>query len=205
MQITKKSLQAIDMNARFLEFMNVVMVPIIIAPLTKKHAETLSLSAGFGKAVNIIYEQCIQRQGRLIFIGNGGSAAIASHQATDFFNNLNIDARAFNDPSLLTCMANDYGYENVFAKSIDVIGRKGDILAAISSSGKSPNILKGVEIAKMKECSIITMSGFRNDNPLRNEGDLNFYVPSVSYRIVEAAHSLYWDFILEMLIEKCKK
>jgi len=161
-----------------------------------------TLEEGIEGAVNLISKQCIDSGRKLFFVGNGGSAAIASHQALDFFLNLNIDSRAFSDGSFLTCMANDFGFENVFARPISVIAKEGDVLAAISSSGKSADILKAVEIAKKKKCHVITMSGFKANNPLRKTGDVNFYVPSNSYRYVEAAHSLYWDFILELLIDK---
>lgn len=157
---------------------------------------------GFNRVIDLIFDWCVKDQKKLIFIGNGGSAAIASHQALDFFNKLKIRTQTFNDPSLLTCMTNDYGYENVFVKPIGVAAERGDVLVAISSSGKSKNILRAVRAAIQKECWIVTMSGFDADNPLRAMGDINFYVPSFSYGVVEASHSLYWDFILEMLIEK---
>jgi len=125
---------------------------------------------------------------KIIIIGNGGSASIASHIATDFLKNAAIPALAFNDSSLLTCLGNDLGYENVFAKPIAIITQRGDILLAISSSGKSANILNGVDAALKKGCFVITLSGFTENNPLRKKGSLNFYVPSNSYGYVEIAH-----------------
>jgi D-sedoheptulose 7-phosphate isomerase len=206
----EKRLKVID---KFKDFIRIVIAPEIT--ITRKranailHTERLRFSEGFEKTVNLITKRCVGEKNKLIFIGNGGSAAIASHQALDFFLNLNIDARAFNDGPFLTCMANDFGFENVFEKPIQIIAQAGDVLAAISSSGKSPNILKAIEAANRKRCFVITMSGFKSDNPLRKMGNINFYVSSHSYRYVEAAHSLYWDFILELLIdqeyEKIKK
>jgi D-sedoheptulose 7-phosphate isomerase len=87
---------------------------------------------------------------KIIFIGNGGSAGIASHLSIDFSKNGNLRSLAFNDPSALTCLGNDLGYENVFAKQIDFHARPGDVLIAISSSGKSPNILAGVNMARSR-------------------------------------------------------
>ncbi len=206
MKIKEKDLRAIDMNARFLNFINIVMAPEITMTADRfVLGRELKLAEGFEFAMRIIEEKCINEKKKLIFIGNGGSAAIASHQALDFFLNFDIDARAFNDGSFLTCMVNDFGRENIFAKPIAVIAQSGDVLAAISSSGQSIDIIRPVEIARNKGCQIITMSGFGSNNPLRKKGNVNFYVPSDSYRIVEAAHSLYWDFILEMLIEKLKR
>ena len=82
---------------------------------------------------------------KVIMIGNGGSAAIASHLSTDLWKNGGIRAMAFNDTSLLTCAANDFGYSEVFAQPTLRFADPGDLLIAISSSGKSPNILNGVE------------------------------------------------------------
>lgn len=190
-----------DIEAKFGGLLRVLMVPEI----TERDGKKLEFSDGFLKTVSIIINQCLKERAKLIFIGNGGSAAIASHQAMDFFNNCNIKTLTFNDPVLLTCMANDFGYENVFSRPIAVKAEKGDILVAISSSGKSQNILNAVQAAKERGCHIITMSGFGPDNPLRKEGDINFYVVSDSYRFVEATHYVYWDFILELLIDLKKQ
>lgn len=125
---------------------------------------------------------------KVIFIGNGGSAAIASHMAIDFSKNGNIPALAFNDGAALTCLGNDLGYDQVFAKQIELHAHKGDLLVAISSSGKSPNILNAVKAAKKYGCNVFTLSGFTKSNPLRKLGDINLYVPSSEYGFVEIAH-----------------
>jgi D-sedoheptulose 7-phosphate isomerase len=125
---------------------------------------------------------------KLMFIGNGASAAISSHMATDYWENGGIRAVAFNDSSLLTCISNDYGYKYVFEKPIQMFADNGDILFAISSSGKSENILKGVHAAKARECNVITLSGFKDDNPLNVMGDYNFFVPAQEYGPVEIIH-----------------
>ena len=97
---------------------------------------------------------------KIIFIGNGGSAGIASHLAIDFSKNGGLRSLAFNDPSALTCLGNDLGYENVFAKQLEFHARPGDLLIAISSSGRSPNILAAVKIARSRGCKVVTFSGF---------------------------------------------
>ena len=127
-------------------------------------------------------------QGKLIFIGNGGSAALASHLATDFLRNAGMNSITFNDPVLITTISNDFGYEQVFAKPLEAIAQEGDILFALSSSGKSKNILNAVRKARDKRCFIVTLSGFTQDNPLRQMGDINIYAPSHSYGYVEIAH-----------------
>jgi D-sedoheptulose 7-phosphate isomerase len=126
--------------------------------------------------------------GHIIFIGNGGSAAIASHMATDWLKNGKFKATCYNDPAMLTCITNDLGYENVFSLPLSYFGRPYDMLVAISSSGKSANILKAVETARELNMSILTLSGFGRDNPLRQVGDMNLWIPSDSYGFVEIGH-----------------
>ena len=138
-----------------------------------------------------------EKDNKVMFIGNGGSAGIASHQAIDFWKNGGIPSINFNDASQLTCLSNDYGYEYVFEKPITMFGKKGDILIAISSSGTSENILNAVQAAKEKDLFVITMSGFSKENPLRALGDINFYVPSEVYGHVEIAHLILSHTILD--------
>lgn len=135
---------------------------------------------------------------KLMFIGNGGSAAICSHMAIDFSKNGGLRAQAFNDASALTCLGNDLGYENVFAKQIDMHGRAGDLLLAISSSGRSPNILAGVRSARSRQCPVATFSGFTPDNDLRRLGDVNFFVDAPEYGFVEVAHLALCHAILDL-------
>ena len=134
---------------------------------------------------------------KLVFIGNGGSAGIASHMATDYSKNGNMRSLALNDGAMLTCLANDLGYQNVFAKQIDLHAVSGDLLIAISSGGRSQNILEGVSVARQRGCKIITLSGFAADNPLRKLGDINFYLPSDQYGYVEIGHLAICHAILD--------
>lgn len=154
--------------------------------------------AGLEMAIDLIVSQTAQKR-KLIFIGNGASAAISSHQSVDYWKTGGMRAVAFNDPALLTCVSNDFGYPFVFEKPIDMFADPGDVLVAISSSGRSENILKGVRKAREKGCRIITMSGFDPDNPLRRLGDLNFYVPSKSYGHVEISHLSLSHCILDCI------
>jgi len=147
-----------------------------------------------------LMEASRRRGNKLIFIGNGGSAAIASHQAVDYWKNGGIPTLAFNDASLLTCISNDFGYERVFAEPITRFASEGDLLVAISSSGRSPNILAGVEAARGRGCGVVTFSGFSDSNPLRCLGDVNFYVPSDSYGVVEITHLALIHSMLEEII-----
>lgn len=154
---------------------------------------------GIEKACDIV-KRTGARGGRLFFIGNGGSAAIASHMSVDFWKNTRIPAMAFNDGSLLTCISNDFGYEHVFERPLGIFAGKKDVLFAISSSGKSLNILKAVAVARRKGTGVITLSGFKANNKLRSGGLLNFYVPSEEYGYVEVIHQYICHFVLDLLV-----
>jgi D-sedoheptulose 7-phosphate isomerase len=137
---------------------------------------------------------------KVIFVGNGGSAAIASHQAVDYWKNGGMRAVAFNDAALLTCLSNDLGYPHVFEKPVAMFADAGDVLIAISSSGRSENILRAVAAAETAGCRVVTLSGFQPDNLLRRRGELNFYVPSDSYGYVEITHLAICHCIVDTII-----
>ena len=146
-----------------------------------------------------LLKRCHQKKRKLIFIGNGGSAAIASHQAIDYWKNGRIRAIAFNDSSLLTCIANDYGYDRVFVEPLKMFSEPEDILIAVSSSGKSQNIIQAVHMAQNLNLKVFTLSGFEASNPLRGMGDINFYIPSFNYGIVEVSHLSILHSLLDSL------
>lgn len=158
-------------------------------------------SVSFDSGVEAVIKAAFQAHAngrKLLWIGNGGSAAIASHMAIDYWKNGGIRSTSFNDASLLTCLSNDLGYEFVFAKAIEMLAQPGDLLVAISSSGRSANILRAVDAARAAECGVVTLSGFDVDNPLRRLGDVNFYVPSGEYGFVEIMHLSICHAILDL-------
>lgn len=158
----------------------------------------LGFTKGMEQAIITIVARAVAGR-KLMFIGNGASAAISSHQSVDFWKAGGMRAVAFNDPALLTCISNDFGYPFVFEKPIEMFADPGDVLLAISSSGRSENILRGARMAREKGCWILSMSGFALDNPLRQLGDLNFYVPSKSYGHVEVTHLSLSHCILDVI------
>ena len=141
---------------------------------------------------------------KVIIAGNGGSAAMASHLAVDFTKAAGIRAINFNEADLITCLANDYGYEHWVVKALEAYADQGDLAILISSSGKSQNILNGAEKATNMGVSVITFSGFLSDNPLRKLGDLNLWVDSSEYNIVEMTHHVWLVAIIDYLIETKK-
>lgn len=137
---------------------------------------------------------------KIILVGNGGSAAVASHVSVDFTKAAGIRAINFNEADLLTCFANDYGYERVFEKAVDFYGDEGDLLILISSSGYSANVINAAKRAKKLNIGVITFSGFESNNALRKLGDINFWMDSKAYNIVEMTHHIWLLVIVDYII-----
>ncbi len=143
-----------------------------------------------------------QAKKNVFFIGNGGSAAIAIHMTADFMKNGGMRTVSLYNNSVMTCMANDYGYENVFSSPLELLAREGDLLVAISSSGNSPNIVNAVNTAQKKGMQIITFSGFRRENRINSMGDYNVHVPVSHYGIVESIHNLILQQMVDTILER---
>jgi len=137
---------------------------------------------------------------KIIVVGNGGSAAMASHVAVDLTKAAGCRAITFNEADLLTCFANDYGYENWVEKALNFYADKGDVVILISSSGTSKNIVNGANWAKQNGLSIITLSGFNSDNPLKKIGDINLWVDSKGYNIIEMTHHIWLVAIVDYIV-----
>ena len=136
----------------------------------------------------------------VFLFGNGGSSGIISHAAVDFMNACGFRAMALTDNSLITCQANDFGYENVFRQPLKTMLRAGDVIG-VSSSGKSPNIINGCNYAKENGAYVITYSGFKGNNPLRSAGDVNFWLGAEDYGVVEIGHSLLIHILTDELMK----
>lgn len=141
-----------------------------------------------------------KKKKKVIIIGNGGSAAIASHVSVDLTKNARIRSINFNEPDLLTCFSNDYGYRNVFSKSLEFYADIGDLVIIISSSGKSQNLINAAKICKRKKISILTFTGFSKSNPLKKIGNINLWVNSKSYNIVENIHQIWLLSLVDRII-----
>lgn len=178
-------------SKRFSELQNVVSQCEYTSPdHTLSEAQALQLFHAF-------LMQTQEKDGTVFVIGNGGSAGIASHFAIDLLNALKIPAQTLYDSNVMTCISNDYGYEQIFSRPLDLLLKPNDLLVCISSSGNSQNILNGAAIARTKDIPIITLSGFEPHNPLRSQGDLNLYLPVIDYGLVEMGHF----FLLHTIID----
>lgn len=152
------------------------------------------------KKLDLIYDKLISNKKKIIVVGNGGSASIASHFSVDFNNNVKKECLNFSDHSMLTCLANDYGYENWVKEVVNVNCKKGDVLLSISSSGESLNIINGIIEAKKKKALCISFTGFKKNNQVSKISDINFWINSENYNVVETIHLI----ALLNIIEKFK-
>ena len=137
---------------------------------------------------------------RVHIFGNGGSATIASHFSMDLTNNSSIKCSSYNEPSLITCYANDFKFENWISRTINKYGEAGDLLILISSSGESKNMIKASKAAKKKKFhKIITFTGFKKNNKLSKIGNINFWVNSKNYNLVESSHHFFLLTLVELV------
>ncbi len=141
-----------------------------------------------------------QAGNKIIIAGNGGSAAIAAHGATDLSKNAKVRSVSFNEASLITCLANDFGYDRWLEAALEMYADAGDLVILISSSGKSPNMVRAADCAKRKGLSLVTFTGFDSGNPLKSRGELNFWVDSRAYNIVENTHQIWLLAVCDLLI-----
>ena len=139
---------------------------------------------------------------KVLIVGNGGSAAMASHVSVDLTKQAGIRTVNFNEADLITCFANDYGYENWVTKSIEFYGDEGDVAILISSSGKSKNMINAAAQANKMGIHVITLTGFKQDNPLKKLGELNFWLDSRAYNIIENTHQIWLLMVCDLIIGK---
>ncbi len=165
--------------------------------VTGKDGSPLGTEPGVTIALGIL-AQVRGKGGSVYVIGNGGSAAVASHAVIDLINVAKLRAFTLNEPSVLTCIVNDYGYENAYSRLLAHMARPGDALIAISSGGRSMNIRNAATQVVSNGGSVITLSGFSPDNPLRSLGDVNIWLDASDYGLVEVGH----QFILHNMSDR---
>ncbi|MFT8243821.1 SIS domain-containing protein [Roseomonas sp. BN140053] len=141
-----------------------------------------------------------ERKKKMMFAGNGASASIASHGAVDFTKQGRVRAVDFNEPNLITCFSNDYGYENWIWRAMERYADAGDAAVLISVSGSSPNAVKAAEWAKKNDVTVVTFTGKSPDNPLKQLGDINLHIPSGAYNVVEGVHNIWLTTVVDMVV-----
>jgi D-sedoheptulose 7-phosphate isomerase len=151
-----------------------------------------------------LFKKINKNKKKIIFLGNGGSAAIASHISVDLSKNAKIRALNFNEADLITCLSNDYGHENWMKEALSIHCDKGDLVILISSSGRSLNILNAAKWCKRNKVKFVTFSGNCLDNPLKklNDQGINFWIDSKAYNYIEGMHLLLLMSINDHIIGK---
>ena len=162
--------------------------------------ETLETIAQLAEGMISVFKQ----GGKAIFFGNGGSAADAQHLAAELIGRFRRNRHPFpaialtTDTSILTALGNDYGFEHVFARQITALGQSGDVLIAISTSGKSPNVLAAGEAAHNQKMKVVAFTG-KNPSPLANVADHKVCVPALDTAEIQQGHIAAFHVICDLV------
>jgi D-sedoheptulose 7-phosphate isomerase len=157
------------------------------------------------KAANIVAD-CVRKGHKLLFFGNGGSASDSQHLAAEFVGRYEKERRALpaialtTDTSILTAVANDYGFERIFERQIEALGQKGDVALAFSTSGNSPNVLLAIDRARAMGLYTIGFTG-KDGGKIKEKADLAFVVPSQKTSRIQETHILVGHIICERVDE----
>jgi D-sedoheptulose 7-phosphate isomerase len=159
--------------------------------------------ADISKAVDAI-AQCLKGDRKILLVGNGGSATQASHIAAEFTGRYELERNALpaialtTDLAAVTSIANDYGYEKIFERQIEALGNKNDLLIALSTSGRSENINKGVKTAKKRGLKVISLIG-KGGGEQKGLGDIDIIIPSDKTSHVQEVHLAVLHIICELV------
>jgi len=154
-----------------------------------------------------ITAESMQAGGKLMVCGNGGSAADAQHLVAEFVSRLTVDRPALRavalttDTSILTAIGNDYSYDNVFERQVEALGRAGDVLLAISTSGNSKNCVKALKLAKTMGIHTVAYTG-NQGGAMAALADINVIIPSDTTMNIQESH-LALEHIFCMVVERC--
>ncbi|MGA2489026.1 MAG: D-sedoheptulose 7-phosphate isomerase [Anaerolineales bacterium] len=149
--------------------------------------------------------ECFRQGGKLMLCGNGGSAADSQHMVAELVNRYRMKRAALPaialtvDTSLLTAIGNDSSYEFTFSRQVEALAKPGDILAALSTSGGSPNILKALEVARARGVKTIGFTGEKGRQRMASKCDLCLVVPSADTPRVQEVHEFVWHVICGMV------
>ena len=189
-------MNSLDFYQNYTQAMHQALTGLIV---TDAAGQTLTPDAAFARWREWS-EHLKQTKGTCYFVGNGASAMMSSHMAVDGTKNAGVNCLAFNDTAYITAIGNDLGYDQLFSFPLARFGRSGDLFVTISSSGNSPNVLRGIQTARELGLRVITLSGMKPDNRSRSLGDLNFYIPARTYGVVESAHAILLHCWLDHLM-----
>jgi D-sedoheptulose 7-phosphate isomerase len=155
-------------------------------------------------AAGLVLSRCLQQGGKVLACGNGGSMSDAIHLAEELSGRFRADRRplaglALSDPGHLTCVANDQGFEQVFARSVEALGRPGDVLVVFSTSGSSPNVLVAASSARRLGMDVVALTGKR-DSALEHEATVTVVTPGGAWSDrVQELHALVLHTLIEIV------
>jgi D-sedoheptulose 7-phosphate isomerase len=141
-----------------------------------------------------------EKNAKMMFAGNGASASIAEHGAVDFSKQAKVRGVTFSSTNLITCFANDFGYDNWMAKAVEHYGAEGDAVVLISVSGRSPSVVNAAKYAKSHGMPVVAFTGSSGDNPLRQIADVDFWIDSKAYNVVECVHMIWLTTVVDMVV-----
>jgi D-sedoheptulose 7-phosphate isomerase len=154
--------------------------------------------------VSNVIAEALMKGSKLLLFGNGGSSTDASHIAAEFVNRFKRDRPAFpalalgTDTAVLTSIANDYDFSEIFARQMKAFAQEGDVAIAISTSGTSPNVIKAVEVAKRKRVKVVAFTGEKGDK-LASMSDYVFSVPSTNTPRIQETHIILGHVLCQMI------
>jgi D-sedoheptulose 7-phosphate isomerase len=167
--------------------------------------QTIKGSAPVIREIATCLVECFRQGSKLMLCGNGGSAADSQHMVAEFVNRFRLDRAALPaialtvDTSILTAIGNDSSYEFTFSRQVEALARKGDILAVISTSGSSPNVLKALEVARGRGVKTIGFTGEKGNLTLSPKCDICLVIPSADTPRVQEVHEFVWHAICGMV------
>ena len=176
----------------------------------KEHAEVLNSSQALQKNLDktsSIISSSLKKGKKIIWCGNGGSASDSTHLSAELIGRFKKRRRPLksislaNDPSTMTCISNDFGFSKLFSRQVDGLGEKGDILIAISTSGKSKNIFEAIKVAKRKKLKVISFLG-KQGGICKGKSDVEFMIPSNSTARIQEMHILLGHILCDLIERK---
>ena len=155
------------------------------------------------KSINLL-KRCKRNKKKILIFGNGASASISNHVSVDLTKNAKCKTVNFNESNLITCFANDYGYENWMKQALNFYYDKGDVVILVSSSGNSKNIIEAAKWCKQKKANLISLSGHKKNNALNriNKNGISIWIDSMSYNYVEISHLFILLCLVDALVGK---
>ena len=165
----------------------------------------INLEKYFDKLIEVkkILLDTNKKNKKIMIFGNGGSAAISSHFSVDLTKNAKLRCLNFNEADLLTCFSNDFGYERWVEKCIEFYADEGDSVILISASGNSQNMINAANFSKKNKINkVITFTGHDKNNKLTKLGNINFWVESKSYNLIENTHQALLLTLIDLIIGK---